>query len=156
MNDLDDVEARMNARDLLRQAYFFDVDGLARQMVARVKRGEFDKTFYWFGETLANGLRSHPCVRKPELALETIMCSNNRNAIEADFLKGWSEETDGPWAGFSIPFDSDTGIPCDITLPAWRAIAYHAFAGDVDDRSYELLGDSPEEYIAARLGIELK
>jgi hypothetical protein len=156
MSDLQDAEARMNARHVLRQAYVFDVDILAREMVARVKRGEFDKTFYWFGETLAHGLRSHPRVREPDLALETIVFSSNRNAIETDFLRGWSEEIDGPWSGFSIPFDHDTGIPCEITLPAWRAIAYHAFARDVDERIYELLGDSPEEYIAARLGIELK
>jgi hypothetical protein len=69
-----------------------------------------------------------------------------------DFVEGWSVETDGPWAHFDFPLDPELGEPYFITLPAWTAIAYHAFSRDVHDRIVQSLGESPEEYVATRLG----
>ena len=86
------------------------------------------------------------------LALETIAYSHNRNAIELDFAKGWTPEAEGPWAGFDGPVDED-GIACEITLPAWRVIAFHALFRDVSERLYTLLGDTVERYVATRLGV---
>jgi hypothetical protein len=156
MADLHEAESRMAARKTLRDAYNFDVDILAHEMAARVRRGEFDKSFPWFEHTFGEAIRKHPRVREPSLALETIAYSENRNAIQLDFIEGWSEELDGPWAGFELPIDPESHVPCHITLPAWSATAYHAFFRDARNRLYDLLGDTPEQYVATRLGIDLK
>ncbi|WP_310569751.1 hypothetical protein [Gemmatimonas sp.] len=39
-------------------------------------------------------------------------------------------------------------------LPPWSAIAYHAFARDVEAELYEALSDTPFNYLAARLGLK--
>ena len=156
MADLHEAEARAAARQILRDAYRFDVDILAHEMTARVRRGEFDKTFPWFWESFDDVILKHPRVTELSLALETVVYSDNRNAIESDFIRGWSTELKSPWASFELPFAPETGEPCDISLPAWTAIAYHSFYRDVSRRLYELLGDTPERYIAARLGIDWK
>ena len=150
--DLDELEARAEARRSLRRSYRQDVDHLAQEMAARIRRGEFDGSYPWFEETFTGAVLKHHRVADLENALEAICFSENRNAIEADFLEGWSPHDPGPWARFDVGVDSDTGLPWDITLPAWSAIAYHAFARDVSARLYELLGDTPENYIAVRLG----
>lgn len=152
--DLGEVEARMTARRLLRQAYLADVDVLAHEICARVRRGEFDSTIWTIGPTIDGVILRHPRVTEMSLALETIAYSENRSAIETDFLRGWSIEHDGPWASFTLPVDPESGEPCEITMPAWSAISYHAFSRDVNERVYALLGDTPERFVASIIGID--
>jgi hypothetical protein len=140
MADLGEAESRMTAREVLRDAYRADVDLLASEMAARVRRGEFDKSFPWFANTLHRAIRMHARVSDVSLALETVSYSSNRNAIETDFITGWSEEQDGPWSKFQLPVDPDTYEPCHITLPAWRVIAYLAFSRDLSERLLRATG----------------
>jgi hypothetical protein len=154
MAELHEAESRMAARRTLRNAYNLDVDMLAQEITARVRRGDFDESFPYLDHALGIVIRHHPRVRDLSLSLETIGYSENRNSIETDYMRGWSEELDGPWTGFQLAVDPELGGPCDITLPAWSAIAYHALFRDVRRRVYELLGDTPEQYIATRLGVD--
>jgi hypothetical protein len=152
MPSLDDAEERMKARATLRDGYRSDVLLLAEEMVARIKRGEFDHSYPWFHDVLDGAILGHRRVTEEMLALELIMFSENRNAIESDFLEGLPHESGGPWARFEGPFDPESGMHYAITLPSWTAIAYHALWRDVQEQLYSLLGDSPEQYIATRMG----
>jgi hypothetical protein len=154
--ELEEAEERGLARQVLRAGYKSDVELLAQEMAARVRRGDFDNNYPWFEGSLDGAVRKHPRVTDQTRVFETVAFSDNRNAIEQDFIEGWSEELDGPWANFQLPIDPDVGEPYDITLPAWAAIAYHAFYRDVSQRIYEVLGDEPEQYIATRLGHDWK
>lgn len=78
--------------------------------------------------------------------------SESRNAVETDFVPGWSLEPKAPWARFQGPIDSEYDEPCELVLPPWSAIAYHAFSRDVGAALYAALGDTPVNYLAARLG----
>ena len=150
--DLDDAVARGNARQVLRDAYTADVEALAVEFTARVRRGEFDTNYPWFEEILEGAIRKHPRVTDSTRAFETIAYSQNRNAIEVEVIEGWSVEEGGPWAKFQGPIDPDSEEFFGITLPAWPAIAYHAFRRDLNERIDAILGATPERYIATRLG----
>ncbi len=152
--ELDEVERRMEARHLLRRAYLADVSELANALASRIRDGEFDTTWYLIEETIAGSVLRHPRVSEVSLALETVAYSESRNAVETDFVPGWSLEPQSPWARFEGPIDPEYDEPCELVLPPWSAIAYHAFARDVEADLYAALGDTPCNYLAARLGLK--
>jgi hypothetical protein len=152
MADLKALEAEGYARATLRRAYHNDVDALASEYTARIRRGDFDRSIYWFDEALFAVVLRHPRVQSEQLALETVLCSENRPAIETDCIEAWPPDAAGPWATFEIGIDPDIGEPWTITLPPWGAIACYAFFRDVFERLRELLGDTPEGYVETRYG----
>jgi hypothetical protein len=152
--DLDEVERRMQARHLLRRAYLADVSELANALASRIRHGEFDASWHQLEEIVDATVLRHPRVTDESLALETVAYSEHRNAVETDFIPGWSLEPQGPWARFEGPIDPEYDEPCELTLPPWSSIAYHAFAREVEAALYAALGDTPFNYLAARLGLK--
>jgi hypothetical protein len=155
MPGIDEAETRMSARKLLKKAYAADVDRLAEEMCARIRRGEFDKIFPDFDGILEEIVRKHPRVANEELRLETICYSANANAVEEDFLRGWSRAGSQPWSKLVVRSDDDDmDFPEELVLPSWEVVAFHAFGRDVALRIRALLGDSPAQYVATRLGVK--
>lgn len=152
--NLDELERRMSARDTLRHAYLADVNDVAVSLANRIRRGEFDSTPREIEEIVAATVLRHARVTDESLALETVMYSENRNAVETDFIPGWSLEPQSPWARFEGPIDPDYDTPCELVLPPWSSIAFHAFVRDVEAQLYEALGDTPFNYLAVRLGLK--
>lgn len=129
----------MGARKYLRDAYRSDVEEIAAEVVARLPQNT--RFAEWMLLDLTHCLvRDHPRVREEALALETIVYSENRDAVTTDYVAGWSVEFGGPWGTYIGPIDLETGRQGEVTLPSWASIAFHALLRDV------------EEVLRARLG----
>lgn len=152
MENLKKAEDRGYARRLLADAYLADVELLAQEMCARIRRGEFDKNYSWFSETLRGAVERHPRVTDQMLVFETIAFSQHRDAIEEDFVEGYFDDELQKWVRLEGAFDREDKMWYTLNLPPWPTIAYHAFFRDVSERLYANLGDTPEQYIATRLG----
>lgn len=154
MPDIQELEVRAHARATLRAAYATDVNLLAEEICARIRRGEFDRNFHQLDGIVDALVRRHPRVVDEQLVLETISYSSNRNAVEQDFMVGWSKAGTQPWAKFVIRNDDENDeLPDDLVLPPWNIIAAHAFGRDVAERIRNVLGDSPAQFVATRLGL---
>lgn len=150
----DEVERRMEARQLLRRAYLADVRELARALASRICHGEFDSRWHRLEEIVDAAVLRHPRVSEASLSLEAVAYSDTRTSVETDFVPGWSFEPQSPWARFEGPVDPEYGEPCELVLPPGSAIWYNDFARDVEAKLYAAVGDSPFNYLAARLGFE--
>jgi hypothetical protein len=141
MSDLEKLEREGSARQTLREAYRQDVETHARLLFQSIRSGSFE----WRGGFTAPfflDIRRHPRVSVPELAHETICYSENRGAIEQDYLHPEDAEN-------SLPpgYDYDSAVGDDVpALPAWESIAFYAFRRDVEEAITRMLGGrSPEE-----------
>ena len=148
--DLGEAEIRMQARKDLRRAYVDDVDLLAKEIVARLKRGEFDSRSYHISEIIQGLISAHPRLNDDGLMLETLCYSMNRLAIEKDFIGEVDVCRGMSWYRIAAVDRQDPRELYDFVLPPFQVVAFYAFSRDVNERVVALLGDPPDDYLAAR------
>lgn len=149
--DILQLEARGKAREVLRDAYLHDVRSLAVRLIDGFRSGVYvgPSGHGKFLSDFHSAIEGHSRVVAPQLILETICFSEERDAIHRAIApelvrdRGWPE-----WhrSDMAVQPDNDHAYDDDIErdlfcMPPWEEIAYHALAQDVWRAVYDCMND---------------